>query len=194
MIEYKITNLDKVRETLRAVPQKLRARAVGNALAAGARLVRDAAKQAAPVLKAKFALRNKYRKVGTLKNAISVRTSKEAKRRGNIGRFVNVRPLRHTAKNIRTFGASLLAGARNPNDPFYWSFINYGWNPASGDRFGKAAKRARRKLSAASIKTNRHVAGRFFMEQGAKRLPEAKDIILSKLRLAVEKLDRGQTP
>lgn len=111
--------IDGLRETiaeLRGLPDKLRKRALRNALAAGGRVVRDAARKAAPVINPADPMVLKgYRKPGTLKRAIVVRTSKRARRGGDLGVFVNVRPANGAAK-----------GAKNPKDPFYWRFVEFG--------------------------------------------------------------------
>jgi HK97 gp10 family phage protein len=51
---------------------------------------------------------------GSVAKAISVRTSKLATRAGDVGVFVNVRPIKKGA------------GRSNPNDPFYWRFLEFG--------------------------------------------------------------------
>ena len=80
----KVTGLPDLRAALLAVPGKLRKRALRNALAAGAREVRNVARQAAPKLAAP--VRNKsgavIRKPGTVADALAVRTSKQAGRAG----------------------------------------------------------------------------------------------------------------
>lgn len=84
-----------------------------NALAAGARLVRDEAKRNAPVMSS--AAQAPYRKPGTVKTAIKVRTSKLDRRAGNVGVFVNVKPAKAGQR-----------GAKNPSDPFYWRWLEFG--------------------------------------------------------------------
>ena len=112
-VSVQVRGLPELREELRALPDKLRRRALRNALAAGARIVRDEARRAAPVLN--NSLRAPYRKPGTVRAAISVRTSKQARRAGDVGVFVNVRPARKGAR-----------GARSKDDPFYWRFLEFG--------------------------------------------------------------------
>lgn len=119
-VQVKIEGLDDLRAVLRGLPDKLRRRVLRNALAAGARIVRDYARQRAPVLRASTysgasALRRGVRASGTVKRSISVRTSKAARRAGNVGVFVNVRPARGAQR-----------GAKKPTDPFYWRFLEFG--------------------------------------------------------------------
>lgn len=110
-IEVRVTGLDELKARLAELPDKLRRRALRNALAAGARLIRDAAKAAVPVLATPTQRRNS----GTVRNAITVRTSKEAKRAGDVGVYVNVKPAKGQQR-----------GAKSPTDPFYWRFLEFG--------------------------------------------------------------------
>lgn len=133
---------------LRSLPPNLRRRALLPALRAGARVVRDVARSRTPVLKVSTyagasALRRGVRKVGTVKRAIAVRTSKLARRSGDVGVFVNVRPAKSGQR-----------GAKSPNDPYYWRWIDNGWQ-AGG----------------------RTKPGAFFMRAGANALPRALPII-----------------
>ena len=111
----RIEGLDNLKRKLAEVPKAMRKRVLRNALAAGAREVRDVAKRNAPVLTLGTSLNAPYRKPGTVKQAIRVRTSKADRRAGDVGVFVNVRPAKAGQR-----------GARNPNDPFYWRFLEFG--------------------------------------------------------------------
>ncbi len=111
----RIHGLDEFKRKLSEVPKAMRKRVLRNALAAGAREVRDVAKRNAPVLTLGTSLNAPYRKPGTVKQAIRVRTSKADRRAGDVGVFVNVRPAKAGQR-----------GAKNPNDPFYWRFLEFG--------------------------------------------------------------------
>ncbi len=111
----RIEGLDELKRKLAEVPKAMRKRVLRNALAAGAREVRDVAKRNAPVLTLGTSLKAPYRKPGTVKQAIRVRTSKADRRAGDLGVFVNVRPAKSGQR-----------GAKNPNDPFYWRFLEFG--------------------------------------------------------------------
>ncbi len=113
MISAKVRGIPELKAALGALVPKLRRQALRNALAAGARVVRDEARRRAPVLQ--NTLRAPYRKPGTVRKAIVVRTSKAARRRGDVGVFVNVRPARRGQR-----------GAKSTNDPFYWRFLEFG--------------------------------------------------------------------
>lgn len=110
----RVRGLPELRTALLSIPAKLRRRALRNALAAGARVVRDAARHAAPVLRQTHR-RAPYRTPGTVRKAIHVRTSKAARKAGDVGVFVNVKP---APKGQR--------GAKSATDPFYWRFLEFG--------------------------------------------------------------------
>ena len=111
----RIEGLDEFKRKLAEVPKAMRKRVLRTALAAGAREVRDVAKRNAPTLSLGSALKAPYRKPNTIKQAIRVRTSKADRRAGDVGVFVNVRPAKAGQR-----------GAKNPNDPFYWRFLEFG--------------------------------------------------------------------
>lgn len=186
-VDAKVVGIDDFKAALAAVVPKLRVRALRNALTVGARLVRDAARRRAPVLKTSTyaganALKRGVRARGTLRKALSVRTSKVARRRGDVGVFVNVRPAR---------GAK--AGANKPTDPFYWRWLQFGWTPASGpDRRAPGAKKRRRADALAG--TPRRKMGQRFLEAGAAQLSAALQAFTRALGPAIEKLNQGRTP
>lgn len=125
-IGAKVHGIPELKAALRSLPDKLRRRALRNALAAGARVVRDAAKRGAPVLRPE--LQAPYRKPGTVRDAVTVRTSKRARRVGNVGVFLNVRPAKQGAR-----------GAKSRTDPFYWRFLEFGTKHMSARSFLRPA-------------------------------------------------------
>jgi HK97 gp10 family phage protein len=180
MIGAKGTGIPDLREALRGIVPKLRVRALRNALAAGARVVQRAARGAAPVLSAGApAVRKGWRKPGTVRRAISVRTSRVARQAGNVGVFVNVRPAKGAGfktTTARLFGVSIRRriqtrasqrGARSPNDPFYWRFVNFG---------------------------TRSLQARNFLQAGVNRLPDALQVFLATIGPAIAKLNRPKAP
>jgi HK97 gp10 family phage protein len=146
-----IRGLPDLREALRSIPDKLRKRALRNALAAGARIIRDDARRATPVLSASDAIKAPFRTPGLVRKQIVVRTSKVARRRGDVGVFVNVKPAK---KGLR--------GAKSKVDPFYWRWLEFGskklaatpfLQPAA-DRLPEALEVFKRKLAAAVVTLN----------------------------------------
>lgn len=186
-----VRGYDEIRAQLKALPDKLRRRAIANALRKGGRVVRDYARARTPVLKVSTrsgasALRRGVRRVGTVRDAISVRTSKTAKRRGDVGVFVNVRPL---TKAQRIGGK--WRGKVDPRDPFYWRWLEFGWNPASGrtgGRYGRQGKKYRRNLNELGV--GKMKPGARFLSQAAGRLLAALPVIESALAPAVAKLNQ----
>lgn len=133
----RVQGLEQLLAKFKEIPLALRKRVLRNALAAGARVVRDDAKRTAPLLSG--ALKAPLRTRGTVRNAIAVRTSKVARRAGNVGVFVNVKPLPgNQYKTVvtkgplggvhkhRTLVKRSARGATNPKDPFYWRFLEFG--------------------------------------------------------------------
>lgn len=171
--DAKVQGLPDLRAALRGIPAKLRVRALRNALAAGARVIQREARARAPVLRTAAA----FRKPGTVRNAIVVRNSTEAKKAGNVGVFVSVRPakgarFKTTTTNllglkvrVRRQVAASQRGAKSPNDPFYWRFLEY----------GTAKMRARP-----------------FLQPAARRLGEALNVFLQKIVPQIKKLNGGK--
>ena len=155
MISVKVQGIPDLKAALAGVVPKLRVRALRNALAAGARLVQKVARGATPVISSSaLAVRKGYRKPGTVRKAISVRTSKIARRSGDVGVFVNVRPAKRGSR-----------GGRNPNDPFYWRFLEF------GTRYFRPG------------------AGVQFLQRAADRLPQALQVFIAKVGPQIDKLN-----
>ncbi|MDT7836457.1 HK97-gp10 family putative phage morphogenesis protein [Aquabacterium sp. OR-4] len=113
MISAKVQGIPALKAALAGLVPKLRRQVLRNALAAGARIVRDDARRRAPVLQP--TLKTPVRKPGTVRAAIVVRTSKAARRAGDVGVFVNVRPAKRGQR-----------GAKSPHDPYYWRWLEFG--------------------------------------------------------------------
>ena len=183
MIEAKVTGIPELREALAGIVPKLKVRALRNALAAGARVVQKAmrAPTAVPVINSTDpAVRRGYRKPGTVRDAISVRTSKAARAAGNVGVFVNVKPAkgaryRTSTRNVlglklrsRSLTRASQRGAKSPNDPYYWRWLAFG------------AKHMPKKYP--------------FLQRGAEALPRALAVFVQKLPAIVAKLNRPKAP
>lgn len=198
--EATVKGIPDLRDALLSIGPKLRQRALRNALAAGARIVRNAAKGATPVLSAP--VRNKsgqvVRKPSTVRDAISVRTSKRDKAAGDVGVFVNVRPAtgakfkKVNGKATQVRGSK--RGAYSPDDPYYWRWLEFGWNPASKATggFGKKGKAERRKLNKSGSEKARK--GFEFLQTGAKSLPQALEVFKVSIARAIERLNKKNAP
>lgn len=170
MATVRIEGMDHLKRQLQELPRKMRQKVLRNALAAGARLVRDDAKRNAPVLSG--AMKSPYRKPGTLQKAIAVRTSKRDRRQGNVGVFVNVKPAKRGMR-----------GAKSPNDPFYWKFQEFGWTPASKG----TTKSQRRKESRSGIA--KKIPGKRFLTNAARKLPDALRIFTQQVSRWIAKVN-----
>jgi HK97 gp10 family phage protein len=127
VFEVKVRGVEDVVAELRALVPKLRKRAIMNALRAGARVVRDDARRLAPVAFVPVRRRGAViRMPGTVRKAISVRTSKQATRAGDLGVFVNVKPAKGALRG-------------SPRDPFYWRFLEFGTVRMRAHRFLQGA-------------------------------------------------------
>jgi HK97 gp10 family phage protein len=189
MTRTTITGIEDLRAALADLTRQLRGRVLRTALAAGARLVRDEARRLAPVLAAPVRSKGRLiRKPGTLRKAISVRTSKLARRRGDVGVFVNVRP----AKGAKLRGGAVVRasqrGADNPDDPYYWRWVEFG-------RQGRAAAPARRRVPAVqrgrqALRAVGTLAPVRFLQRSAARLPDALREFQRQVGPAITKLNQ----
>jgi len=187
VVEAKVHGLPDYKAALMGLPAKLRKRALRNALAAGARVVRDEAKRLAPVLKAP----TKYRAVGTVRNSIRVRTSKQARQKGDVGVFVNVQPPKRGLVN-----GVKQRGAKSKLDNFYWVFMEFG-------RKGRMAQAARQRVvrNAAHKFVSRGVRARRalravgpiaavkFLQRAAAKLPLALEKFKAVIGPQIQKLN-----
>ena len=114
--EYVITGAEIVKARLLALAPEVRRKFAMKALKKGAAPVATAAQGAVPVLAQSIYRRGQlYRKPGTVRDAIRIRSSKDINRTGDVGVIVNVKPAKGSDR-----------GARSPNDPFYWRFLEFG--------------------------------------------------------------------
>lgn len=95
------------------------------ALRAGAEPVLERAIAETPTLTTPVIRNGKViRKPGTLRRALRIRTSKDTAKTGDVGVFVNIKPLEREA--IRAFKNDTgRRSSENPDDPFYWRFVHF---------------------------------------------------------------------
>ena len=117
-LQVKLEGVDDLKRALADASVKIRTKAVRSALREAGKVIQSAARASAPVL----SVPTKTRKSGTVKRNIAVRASKFARQAGNEGVYINVRGIRSKAR-VKKLGK---AGATNPNDPFYWRFLEFG--------------------------------------------------------------------
>ena len=119
----KVTGIDSLREELAKLAPELRRGPAQRALRNGAEPVLAAAIAATPILAADIYRRGHLiRRKGTLKRALKIRNSKDTNAAGDVGVFINFKPLKKGA--ISAFKAATgRKGSANPDDPFYFRWV-----------------------------------------------------------------------
>ena len=115
MVEtVKIDGLDDLNAAIKQLSFDLKRKVVRSALRDAAKPIQKAAVANAPTLQGE----HPYRLPGTLKRSILVKASKlKNGKNGEIGVYIAVRKRK---------GLGGKASARNPFDPFYWRFLEFG--------------------------------------------------------------------
>lgn len=146
----KLEGLDDLNRAIKELVGDLRRKVVRAALRDAAKPIQRAAVAAAPVLKKP----HPYRLPGTLKRSILVKDSKRFNGAGGeIGVYVAVRKRK---------GLGGKAGARNPFDPFYWRFQEFG-----------TAKQGRQPYLLPAFEANTRNAIRIFQDRIKVRIDKA---------------------
>lgn len=179
---YELKGWDELASALRSAPDKVIRKGVRKSLRKGGQLIVQDAKHRAPVLKSNVRVR--HRKPGTVRDAIQMRSSKFARQRGDEGVFINVRPInKNSAKKLGK------AGAKNPNDPYYWRWQEFGWIPRGPGQRLKGGARRKQEQRAASKRGR--IPGKFFLTNAAKSAGEqALRVAQSDMVLQIEKLNQ----
>lgn len=125
--KVEVKGLRELRAALMELPVRVQAKAVYASLNAGAAPMRDEAKNRVPVLQESVP----HRRPGTLKRAIRVSRSRINRGKDGLTEVIlRVKPLK--VRQIGAFKASQAAAghtpnsAQNPDDPFYWRFVEFG--------------------------------------------------------------------
>lgn len=173
--------LRQIRETLGTAKFKSALRA---ALKAGAIPLRNAIREQIPVLGASSQTRTR----GLLRRRLSIRPSGQAAREGNIGLFINVKPLQKRER--KRLGDP---GAKNPADPYYWLFVDVG---AKAHIIRPATRKALR-LGTVAPKFTRLVIhpgapATHFMRAGADKIHTALPTIEAAIGPIFQKLDANK--
>lgn len=132
MSKVTIGGMQAFTQKMAELPDALRKKVMLGLMRDAMRIVRDDARLKAPKL-ARAVLDSSgvpKRLPDTLRKAISVRTSKQEAKAGNIGIFVNVKPLPGNLYK-RAGKAFVLTrksrrSASNPRDPYYWRWMEFG--------------------------------------------------------------------
>jgi len=136
-IQIKISGLVEINRALNALPKRLDKKLLDKALIQGAMLVRDEARRRVPLLREPDARRRR----GTLQRAIRAARVRPERYRATV--YVRVRRL--TFRQVSNFKKRAAkkghkwSGAYNPNDPYYWVFVEFGTSKWPGQKFMRPA-------------------------------------------------------
>lgn len=125
--EVNVLGLKEIKSVLDRLPARLGEKVVRAALRSAAQVIRKDAQARAPVLQ-----QPKWgRKAGTLRKSITIKRSK----RDKYGVYLTVAGL--SAKKIKEWrkGSVSKDSAYNPDDPWYWRFLEFGTATRSAHPF-----------------------------------------------------------
>jgi len=134
--EVRIAGLRELLAGLSALPFELGKGAIYSALGGAGKIVKDAAVANAPELSSSDPMvKAGYRSPGTLKRAIRVSRSKINKGDNGLWQvIVRVKPLKRAQE--KKLGKR---GAKNPNDPYYWWWVEFGTSKMAARPFLRPA-------------------------------------------------------
>lgn len=134
--EVRIAGLRELLAGLSELPVELGKGAIYAALGGAARVVKDAAIANAPVVDGNSPMvQAGYRSAGTMKRAIRASRSKINKgQNGFWETIVRVKPLKKSQE--KKLGKR---GAKNPNDPYYWWWVEFGTSKMAARPFLRPA-------------------------------------------------------
>lgn len=129
---FQISGMVELGRAFAELDGRVQKRVRRNALAAGGRVFRDAARAKAPVLQVLAPNRNP----GTVKKAITLKVERAHGSEQEVRVWVKSLG---KAKIAEFKKAAKKAGAQNPNDPFYWWFLEYGTRKMAARPFMRPA-------------------------------------------------------
>lgn len=138
--------LEELRRAFRELPAELQKRELAAAVSQGAKVIRDDAAARAPVLKTP----DPRRTAGLLRRMI--RATRGVRNGSEASAFVSVRRLSRAAWQKFKRAAGNL-GAVNPNDAFYWRFVEFGTSKVQAQPFLRPAFDSKKMVAAEKIKT-----------------------------------------
>lgn len=145
-LSVKVTGLKELGQRLNALERKAKNRIAVKAMRRGGVIIRDQARANAPLLKEKVP----HRKRGTLKKNIIASTKPQ--KDGSVRTIIFVRSLKNS-KIIEFKGKTGKSGAYNPNDPFYWRFVEFGTSKMPAQPFLQPAFSTKKEQASREIIT-----------------------------------------
>lgn len=137
MVRVEIKGLREIQQAMKTLPVKFDRPMLNRSLVVGARLVRDMARQMVPTLK----VPDRRRIAGAIRKAIHAGAVRPEQYTATV--WVRVRPL--TRRQIASFKKRAGSAAQNnPNDPFYWRFVEFGTSKMAPRPFMRPAFEARK--------------------------------------------------
>ncbi len=185
----KINGIEGFTFKMRVLPDVFEKRVLAKFMRESMRQVREDARATVPSLTRPVVgpLGIPRRLSGTVRKAISVRTSKVEAKAGNIGVFVNVKPLPGNIYKGRGPGRVLVRksarSADNPRDPFFWRWLEFGTQRRTSVRSKKVKDHngATRWVSVGVGNNRGSVRAYAFLQHAAGKLGAAKDDVIKKL-------------
>lgn len=145
-LSVKVTGLKELGQALNNLGRKTKNKLGAKAMRKGGAIIRDQARANAPLLKERVP----HRKRGTLKKNIIASTKPQ--KDGSVRTIIFVRPLKNS--NALEFkGKTGKSGAYNPNDPFYWRFVEFGTSKMPAQPFLQPAFSSKKEQATREIIT-----------------------------------------
>lgn len=145
-LSVKVTGLKELGQALENLGRKTKNKLGAKAMRKGGAIIRDQARANAPLLKVKVP----HRKRGTLKKAIVASTKPQ--KDGSVRTIIFVRTLKNS-KILEFKGKTGKGGAYNPNDPFYWRFVEFGTSKMPAQPFLRPAFSSKKEQASREIIT-----------------------------------------
>lgn len=143
-VTIKVHGTRDIAKQMMLLPKRVDRQLLEKSLVVGAQITRDRARALAPMLRGLYAynydgrvvtINAKHRRAGTLQRAIRAGRVRPMEHTATV--WVRVRPL--TKSQLARFRAKGKMGRENPNDPFYWRFIEFGTSKMPAQPFMRSA-------------------------------------------------------
>ena len=144
MGEIKISGLSELAQRMQDIARKTRNQSARKAMNAGASALKEEIKHRVPILKETVP----HRRKGTIKR--NIRSKTKVQRNGQVKTRIWVKSL--SGKKVSAFKqATGKSAALNPNDPFYWWFVEFGTSKMPAQPFMRPGFEAKKETTAKVI-------------------------------------------